>query len=323
MKKVGSFSSAIGLIYLGLWMIININDPALGKEVIRWWPLLIILLGIEILFHVLRGAGNERFKLSSLFIPILIAFIIIGSFNSFNVYFNDGLKINIRDILSKDDFHIEINGDWKSIESSQTLEAFGTSLNFNTNNGDIKIEKSKDNNIYVEGKIYVKKSSHLQKYDIPYTKTSDGYSIMMDDNNIKSVKATIYIPSGYNVNIEGNNLQIKSNDAIEKSRINIDIDNGNIDLRGDIEKSKIKLNNGKVYMKNKLCSDINIELDNGTVSLDTEDKNISVDMDIDLGSCKFNDMRNINSALKDSIGTGSGKVVIKLDNGSIAVDTDN
>jgi len=320
MKRIGSFSSAIGLIYLGIWMIININDPDLAKEVIRWWPLLIIILGIEILFHVLRGAGNERFKLSALFIPLLIVFIIIGGFN---VYFKDGLKINIGDILNKDGFNIDINGDWRAIESSQTLEAFGASLSFNTDNGDIKIEKSKDNNIYIEGKIYVKKSNHLQKYDIPYTKTSDGYSITLADDNIKSVRATIYIPAGYNLNIKGNNMQIKSDDAISKSKIDISIDNGNIDLRGDIETSKINLNNGKVYMKNLLCKDINIELDNGTASLETEDKNISVDMDVDLGSCKFNDIRKINSGIKDSIGTGAGTVSIKLDNGTANIDTNN
>lgn len=323
MKKVGSFSSAIGLIYLGIWMIININDHALAKEFIRWWPLLIILLGVEILTHVLRGAGNERFKLSSLFIPLLIVFIIIGGFNGFNVYFKDGVKINIGDILNRDDFNINVNGNWRAIESTQTLEAFGNTISFNADNGEIKIEKSKDNNIYIEGNIYVNKSNHLQKYDIPFTKTSDGYSITLNDSNIKMIKATLYIPHGYNIKLEGSNMQIKSNDAIAKSKIDIKINNGNIDLRGDIETSKIKLNNGNVYMKNNLCKDINIDLNNGIVSLDTQDKDISANMDINLGTCKFNDTRKINDGIKDSIGTGAGKVTIKLNNGSATVNTDN
>ena len=321
MKRIGSFSSAIGLIFLGVWMIININDSTLAKEIIKWWPLLIVILGIEILVHSASNHENKRLKLSGLFIPILIVFIIINSSNGFNVNLDNGLNIKLGNIFSKDNFNINFNGNWKSIESSRTLEAFGNTLTFNTDNGDIKIEKSKDQNIHIDATIYVNKSKDLKQYDIPAAANSDGYSVVINDSYIKSVKATIYIPEGYNVNIDGNNLQIKSSDSIVKSKINIKMDNGNVDLRGDIETSDIQLNNGKVYLKNKLCKDIHIELDNGTASLDTEDENISVDMDIDLGPCQFNNIKSVNSGIKNSIGTGAGKVVIKLDNGVASVNT--
>jgi len=303
MKKIGSFSSALGFIFLGIWMIIKINNPLLAKGFIKWWPMLIIFLGFEIFAHIIKKTGSERLKLSGFFIPILVVFIIINASTDFNIYSNN----------------INLNGNSKSIDSLKTLEAFGNSLNFHCTNGDIKIEKSKDKNIYIETSIFINKSNNLQKYDIPSLKTDTGYSVTIDDNFIKSIKATIYIPWGYNIKINGNNLQIKSTDSIVKSKVDINIDNGNVDLRGNIENSNINLSNGKVYLKNKHCKDISINLDNGTASVDTEDGNISLDSDLHLGSCEFNNEKKINSGIKSSIGNGEGKITIKLNNGTIKV----
>lgn len=317
MKRIGSFSSAIGFIYLGMWMIIKINDPVLAKEVIKWWPLIIITLGVEILVHILKGSSNERFKLSGFFIPIIIVFAILNYSNSFFITSNDGTEINLTNIFNPD--WLNFNENNKSIESTRTLEAFGNSLTFTTNNGNINIQKSKDKNIYIKSNIYVKKSSNLDKYDIPFTKTSDGYSVVINDKFVRSVKAAIYIPEGYNVDIKANNMEIKSDDEIAKSRVDISMNNGKINLKGDIENSNIKLNNGTVSIENNLCKNVNIDLNNGTASVNTEDENISVDMDINLGTCKFNNIKKTNSRLKDSIGTGEGKVTIKLSNGTAKV----
>jgi len=319
MKKIGSFSSALGFIFLGIWMIIKINNPLLAKELIRWWPLLIIALGVEIFIHIIKGAGEERLKLSGFFIPILILFFIINTTSSFNIYSNSGAKINLTNILNKDTFNINFTGNWKSIDSLKTLDASGDSLDFKCNNGDIKLEKSKDENIYIESSIYVNRLNNIKDYNIPFSKTQKGYSVTMDDSFIKSVKATIFLPASYNINIKGNNLQIKSTDSIVKSKVDINIDNGNVDLRGDIENSNIELSNGKVYLKNKTCKNISISLDNGAAYVDTEDQNISLDSDLDLGSCEFNNERKVNSGIKSSIGSGEGNLVIKLDNGTIKV----
>lgn len=318
MKKVGSFSSALGFIFLGIWMIIKINNPLLAKELIRWWPMLIVVLGLEILIFSIKASGNEKLRLSGFFIPILIAFLIINTSSGFNIYSND-ININIKNLFSKENFNISFNGNWKPINSLKTLEASGTSLDLKCINGDIKLEKSRDKNIYIESTIYVNKSNRLEKYDIPFARTDNGYSVIIDDNFIKSINVTIFLPEGYNINITGDNLQIKSTDSIVKSRVDIDMDNGNVDLRGDIENSNIKLSNGKVYLKNKTCTAISISLDNGSIYLDTEDQNISLDADLDLGSCEFNGERKINSGIKGSIGNGTGSVITRLDNGIIKI----
>jgi hypothetical protein len=319
MKKIGSFSSALGFIFLGTWMIIKINNPLLAKEFIKWWPLIIVTLGLEIFTHIIKGTGNERLKLSGFFIPILIVFLIINTANDFNIYSNNGIKVNLRNIFSKGNFDISFNGNSKSIDSLKTLEAFGDSLDLKCTNGDIKLEKSKDKNIYIEASIYVSNSNNIQKYDIPFLKTEHGYSVTIYDSFIKGIKATIFLPEGYNININGDNLQIKSTDSIVKSKVDINIDNGNVDLRGDIENSNIKLSNGNVYLKNKICKDISINLNNGIASVDTEDQNISLDTNLDWGRCEFNNEKKVNSGIKSSIGTGEGRVSVKLDNGTIKV----
>ena len=284
--------------------------------------MLIVVLGLEILIFSIKSSENEKLRLSGLFIPILIAFLVINTSSGFNIYSNDDIKINIKNLFSKDNFNISFNNwNWKPINSLKTLEVSGTSLDLKCINGDIKLEKSKDKSIYIETTIYVNKSNKLEKYDIPFVRTESGYSVIIDDNFIKSINATIFLPEGYNINITGDNLQIKSTDTIVKSRVDINMDNGNVDLRGDIEKSNIKLSNGKVYLKNKTCTSISITLDNGSIYLDTEDQNFSLDSDLDLGSCEFNDERKINSGIKGSIGNGTGSVIARLDNGIIKINS--
>lgn len=320
MKRIGTFSSAIGLILLGVWMIIEMRNPELGNVLIKWWPLLIIILGIEVLIQTTKKENDESLRLSRLVFPIIFLYIFvnIASNSAFN-YTNMFNLSNFRNTINNQNFNFNIDNNWASIKTKKVLPAFGNVLTLSAINSDVKIVKSEDSNITIEAEIYYFKSKHFDNYTIKEDKTSDGYGINFEDNYIKLVKTTVYLPKAYNIILKGSNMQVKSESAIEKSSVKIEIVNGNVDLNGDIEKCDIKLSNGKVNLTNKYSKDININLNNGLVLLDTLDNNISVDMSVNFGLSQFNSDKSANSKIVKSIGTGEGKIKIGVNNGTAKV----
>lgn len=76
MRKIGTTTSAICFILLGIWIMINSNNPDLGRKLIKFWPIIIILIGIEILYYTLIKKENERIRINGLAFLIIIVFFL-------------------------------------------------------------------------------------------------------------------------------------------------------------------------------------------------------------------------------------------------------
>ena len=83
--RVGSFSMGLILVLLGVGLIVDHYSAAHKalELVITWWPLALILLGIEIL-AVGFLSRNEQFKIKydgwSIFLMIILFFFCLGSY---------------------------------------------------------------------------------------------------------------------------------------------------------------------------------------------------------------------------------------------------
>lgn len=102
--KVGSLTLGLTLIFIGIIFIIgNMSDMALLGKLIKFWPVILILLGMEILVYgYSTGKSTERFKLDGVSIfMFFIIFILCGCFFIGNIvidFTKDGMKI--RDFYS-------------------------------------------------------------------------------------------------------------------------------------------------------------------------------------------------------------------------------
>jgi len=320
MRKIGTITSSVGLIFLGVWMIINMNDPELAKQIFIWWPGIFILLGGEILIQVTKKQEKDRIQFN--YFTILIIFMYIG----INIFVNlsgkfgtivDGIGSGIE--FNENGFQIGSLNDSKKISVSKILSANGNRLVFKVSNADIKICKSEDKNIKIEADVYVKESSLVNDYKITEEKTIEGYEVNIKENYVKQVKAYIYIPDGYDLKIDSANCQVKTIDSNIKSNIDIDASNANISLEGDIEKSNINVSNANIYFRNKLCRDINMDASNGKITIYTEDKNLNVEADINSGVCTVNGDKRINGGISTKIGSGEGKIKVDINNGVVGV----
>jgi hypothetical protein len=349
MKRIGTISAAAGLIYLGVWMIISKVNPDLGAAVFKWWPIVIVILGVEVLVQFTRKDG-EKVGFNFLIVPVLIVMLIANVFN--------GVKLGFGNWF--DNWHvsggpnISIGGlgfnNYKSINTSKILPGYGKVLYIHTNNASIDVNKSNSGDIRLEGKVYVDKNSFINKYDIVEKKDENGYTIDIMDNFINGAELDIYIPEGYDIKFLVDNLDLNSNEGTNKSNFILDADNvnvklngaqsilmnfgngniniddvkdinlkgnnGNINVRGESENIDIKSDNGKIDINNKVCKIVNLDLNQGIASVRTDDDNVDVKIELRQGISGINNDKNINSGISKTFGQGAGKVQIKVNQGT-------
>lgn len=349
MKRIGTISAAAGLIYLGTWMIINKINPDLGAEVFKWWPLVIVILGVEVLIQFSRKEG-ERVGFNFLIVPVLILMLFANVFNGIRTGFGNWFdNWNISGVPRISIGGIDFN-DSKPINTSKSLAVHGNMLYFHTNNASIDLIKTSGDSIRIEGKVYVDDDSFVNKYDIVEKKDENGYTIEIMDNFIKGVKLDIYVPDGYSVKFGVDNLDLNSNEDFEKSNFNIEADNinvrlngaqgavmnygngninledvmnvelkgnnGNINVRGESENISIEADNGKIDVNNQVCKNVNIDLNQGIASVRTDDENVDVKIELEQGVSGINNDKSVNSGISRTFGAGAGKVQIKVHQGT-------
>lgn len=74
MRKFGNISTALGFIFLGVVWIIYQNNKVLSYEVIKFWPCIFILIGLEFIIESLRK-NNVRSKFNWICILVVIMLI--------------------------------------------------------------------------------------------------------------------------------------------------------------------------------------------------------------------------------------------------------
>jgi hypothetical protein len=165
MRRIGTISSAAGLMFLGIWMIISKTNPVLGAEVFKWWPAVIVVLGIEVLFQFSKREG-ERTRINLLIIPVLLVLLSINIYNGVKIGIGDLVKnINLGNMPDINIGGLDINN-YKVVKTSKTLQASGNLIYFSADNAKLNIKKSTDGNIKIDGNVYVDENSSISSYDI-------------------------------------------------------------------------------------------------------------------------------------------------------------
>lgn len=358
MRKVGTLTSSLGLIFFGVWMIVNKSNPQLGREIFKWWPAIFILLGAEILILNSRKKEEEKIQFNYIIIPIIIVFLITNVYQGFVYRFSGNLKyfgkdfnfdnfIKFAESMDKDNYKI--------ISSNKVLHGDKNKIYFSAENAKLIINKSSDKNIKIEANIYVNKNETINDYSIDAKEDIDGYRISISEPFIRRIEVNIYVPDKMDFDIDCTNLDIKTkvdgilnigNINIECVNINGSIENAqsikidaqnlnfnikdisstkiegnncNINLKGGCENIDIDAQNGRVNIDNDICKKVLIDFQNGLVDLKTKDKNIYVNANLQQGTCRVNNEKRVNSGIIKSIGSGLGKVDIKVDRGTINI----
>ncbi|MDD2555449.1 MAG: hypothetical protein PHV50_02970 [Syntrophaceticus sp.] len=104
--RVGTISMGLVLIGTGLGLFFaKINNKAIFDAVVRWWPLVFVLLGLEVLVLSFWGKDNNslvKYDIFSIFIILLIVFCGLGFYSLEGI----GVTAKINDYLTSHEYRI-------------------------------------------------------------------------------------------------------------------------------------------------------------------------------------------------------------------------
>lgn len=275
-KKVGTITLAIGLITAGAVLFAqNFTDLPVG-DVYKYWPLLLIGLGLEIVIYMsVYGRNNENVRLS--IDGLCIAFIIIAA------VFGGGNFIGFRHMNIQGIGDIPFIGNLNyrgQIEEKVNKEGISKDydikeLKLTNSFGDIEIKKGNPNEIRLEArakvqyndevkaKNYVKNAIKIEEGEITNIYIEDLPNIANRDYNKAMIDFTVYIPEGITLDIKNSFGRIEIEDGGKTAVKN---SNGDISLVNCSKDVDVKNSFGKIEMEN-IGGNINTSNSNGEINI--------------------------------------------------------
>lgn len=330
MKRVGTFTSAVGLIFLGIMLIIhksmNSSGKALGAILLKWWPVLIVMLGIEILVASTAARRSEavikRLQLNVIVIPVILLFIGVG-------YWERGLPIsesssgtwrspgNILDWgrLSNLGRTMNVQSTRERIlRSSSILDGNIKCFSYKARCGNVELRVSKDGKIKVESKIYVDRDSSLKAWSMEAARDGDTTSVNLDQDEIKKADTVLYVPDRGTIKLELDSGNITDTGLAAFSNISYEVQqsSGNVELRGGAE-AKLHVDSGNMKLRD--IGKISIDGSSGTV-LSTGNTE-SFECNLSSGTVEFHNLqcKNIKISLE------SGRITVHTSDRNVKVST--
>lgn len=319
--KVGTITMGLLLVTVG---IISILSQSLGisliEAILKWWPVTLIMLGLEVLTSSFLSKGDHaalKFDGFSIFITLLILFLSTGAYFVQNVL-KGGIAGQIINFNYPSRYETKENKNY-------TIELDGSTKLILTNHlGDVSVKKSSTNKIELEADIVVKNN------DEEYAKSIIDSLIKIEKANIIQVDSTIsnYLSDKYRIqNISINytikvpeNIDIEVNNRFGKvsaqeliNNLKVSNSNGDIDLSRISGKVNISNRFGKIRVSDA-SSNVDIDGSNGDILL----KNIGGNTKI---SNKFGQVELYNIDKKIDINNINGAILINSD--KIVVDDIN
>lgn len=328
MRKIGTLSSAVGLIFIGVWIIVNNIDKGIADQLFKWWPVIIILAGLEILYFFKEGTQSEKMGFNGLLIVVVLAFFVISATQNMSARFDriveHGTAMSIFDSHKHND---------KGIPAIKTIEVANKEIVLLAKRGKFTIKKSLDNTARIEAEVYVDQSSSLTEWDIKEVLGSNDVKVDLRDRLIEEVSGDIYIPEGCSIRFEMDNVNITStgvdvDNFIVDSRngqldlrnniknMRANIQNGKIDIDGNVNDMQLKLQSGKIEIDNKNEKSASIKIDNGVLIYTTNNRDTIVNLAVNNGVGIVNGQK-VTMGKNDVFGTGASKIDLKVTNGTI------
>lgn len=342
-KKVGTITLAVGLIAAGALLFAQNFTQLPIKDLYKYWPLLLIGLGLEIIIYMsLYGAKGENVKIS--IDGLCVIFIIFAAMFSSGFwgykYFNVkgiGDIPFVRDLRFDHEMEEEITR--TDISKFYTVKELKVTNSF----GDIEIKQGDSKSISFDAKIrvrynndakaqdYIKNAIKIAEGEITEIYVADLHQYENRDYSKAMVDFTIYIPEGIAIDAKNSFGDI---DVEGGGRIVIKNSNGNIIVRDCSDDVVIKASFGEIQVGN-IEGNITVVNSNGNIKVN--EVGGKVDANTSFGNVSVEEVRgdvkavssNGNVKIYESKGNIEGKTSFgnitldekSIENGNISAET--
>lgn len=314
--KVGRWTVAGALIVIGVTLLLNQwAETNLFLQMIPWWPVLLIALGIEVMVSYSRGKEDGRrrkFDVAGLIVLSLIVVVGAGTALAqdlgFNISFRDGFNVAIGE-----------NGEPHELERLVIPVKEQQLLKLENDNGSIDIAAYDGNDVVVEptlllsakreGKLEkikkevrfdVNEKGHVMSVEVKRSKSQFSLFNLFRGDDFYAVRLQVKVPRALAVDAKTLNGKVVAQDV----RGDVTLES----LNGDIQIAKIEGNavletaNGSIRGTD-VSGSVHAETSNGSIHL----QNVSeaVEVETTLGSI---DLTDVAAAVRAE--TSAGSIVI-------------
>lgn len=308
--RVGTLTMGILLITAGIVsMLSQFKGISILASIIKWWPVVLILLGLEIIiFNVFLKEDKARVKFDGFSIFIILLILLFASGAS---VFQGFIKGN----FPKGYFYFSNNSKYRTeLNKSLTIDTEGkNNLIVSNNLGNIHIEKSTGNSVEVEAKITVMNNDEeyaksLQDSIIKVEKSSsikifaESNSSLNAGNRIQNITVNYLIKVPQNLNIEVENKFGKVEVSDVKGDAKISNSNGDIIVSRITGSLNTEVRFGKTNV-NSVAGDVKIDASNGDVTIE----NIGGKVDV---NNKFGRIDILETAKGINVSNSNGDILI-------------
>ncbi len=347
--RVGTVSMGILLVALGIGLLFaQINQIPVLEFILKWWPVVLVILGIETLVYVFTSKQDESKVKFDVFSIILISLIMIFSVGAYAV--SSLLKgVNI-DTIFPAFMHYNYES---SFVKKMTVDPEGKSKMLVENaHGNVYIEKGTGANIEVEANITIRNNDEEYAKNISDSlievTVTDKVKIRSRRNDyldnkamIKSINInyTIKVPKDIEIEVDNAHGEISMEGILKPSKVicrhgeirlremggNVEVDNSHGNIRASGVKGNLDLQNSH--------ANVSVENISGTLSVETsfcevDIRNIGGNIEVTGNNGKI-DIRNAAGDVKSSnrfgdiyLENANKKIDIRNSNGKIMVESD-
>lgn len=239
--RVGTLSMGVLLIGVGVLLLIGrLNGVASITWILKWWPIILILLGLEILGYAYfskQESPKIMYDGFSIFIVLVIIIFSSGAYIFSSISFDNGRFGFSNGILNSYKYN-------SSFTKKMVIDSKGkTKLNLKDVNGNIEIKKSNSKNIEVVAEISILNNDQeyaktISEKVIEVSETNDIMVeaktpyYMYDKSKIHNINVNlkIKVPDNIDINAENQYGDVSASE-IGRSLSIINNTNGNIDIK--------------------------------------------------------------------------------------------
>jgi len=255
--RVGTLSMGIILVALGSIMLYSqiAGVQSLGL-ILKWWPIILVLLGVEILVYIFLSKQEQpkvKFDIFSIFIIsfIMLAGVGVYAITSVVQYAKDNVSILPSIDIYKNESRFE---KYMTVDlgAKDTLKIKNTS-------GNVEVVKGDSDKIEINADIIIRNNDEEHAAEI-----SDDIIEIINTDII-----TVYSKTNQYTSKNGSIGSIRVNYRIKvPEKINVEIDNkfGDIDVSGILLKASITNSHGEIIVDN-IGQDLYIENSFGDVEI--------------------------------------------------------
>lgn len=287
MIKVGKYTAALLLVVVGSLLLIDLTtNTELTGKITNWWPVVIILLGIEYLFISVIYRSPDRkigFAIGSLILSIVLSIAVIGYTTFPNMSFLSSINIGSVSFSNEKGKAFD-----KAIVRVPVNDKHDKVYIHNLN-GQIEIIAGDVDQIEIATTIYVNKLSDEEANDV----ANDSNVIFEDNGSSLKIEAkgkeyrvfgikqkprmnmviTVPMDKALDYDLDMTNGKLVASDIKIKDIFIVDTTNGSIHVSNIVGDVLAESTNGNIQVE-QIVGDVDLETTNGSITTNNVDGDV-------------------------------------------------